>query len=186
MCFLGFSCSNFWNVFSFPSSKRRISEGSQLFGQTCSVFRMKSAVRFVWIGASSRLRRRRSASCCRPEAGSSAWRRAGGGAVVGWTWFWSDTPTWSTASRRKEPSLEHFLLVVSPCSSTEWFSICAESLWPNWISWTPCQRLKWVWLTRWTENPFRASQVSSSCYSKGLPGSFRHPLLSFVKSIICF
>lgn len=48
--------------------------------------------------------------CYSPEGKSLVWRQAGGGAVVGWTWFWSDTPTWSMASLRKDP----FRLLFSP------------------------------------------------------------------------
>lgn len=47
-----------------------------------------------------------------PEGESLEWRRAGGGVVVGWTWFWLDMPTWSMASLRKEPS-HHFRILSS-------------------------------------------------------------------------
>lgn len=50
------------------------------------------------------LLRRRPGICYRVEAESSVWPRAEGGVVVGWTWFWSDMPTWSMASLRKEHS----------------------------------------------------------------------------------
>lgn len=56
---------------------------------------------------------RRLATCCSPEGGSLVWRRTGSAAVAGWTWFWSDTPTWSTASLRKAQSL--LLVLLSVC-----------------------------------------------------------------------
>lgn len=48
--------------------------------------------------------------CYNPEGERLVWRRAERGAVVGWTWFWSDMPTWSMASLRKEPVFQIYIL----------------------------------------------------------------------------
>lgn len=119
-----------------------------------------------------------------PEGESLEWRRAGGGVVVGWTWFWSDTPTWSMASLRKEPShrfrilssSSHLLMLLLHLQFIHkhhhalWLPIVirinratccffAGLLWRSWTFWTRCQRLKWAWPIRLMENLYLVSPV---------------------------
>lgn len=117
---------------------------------------------------------RRPGHCYSPEGESSAWRRAERGVVDGWTWSWSDTPTWSTASPRKEPS--HHFSILSPSAdgitqipvkllSSELNRVTcflAELPWRSWTFWTRCQRLKWAWPIRLMANLYQVSLVGHS------------------------
>lgn len=113
---------------------------------------------------------RRSETCYSQEAGSSAWRRAGGDVVVGWTWFWSDTPTWSTASLRKEPS-ERFTLVSAADVTlhTHWLTNARLSFvelpWRSWTFWTRYLRSKWAWPIKSMDNLCLVSPVGYSHFN---------------------
>lgn len=124
---------------------------------------------------------RRLGTCYSPKGKSLVWRRAERGVVDGWTWFWSDTLTWSMASLRKEPS--HLFRILSlpadvntqfrhelhhaldcPLSSelSRVTSSLAELPWRSWTFWTHWRRLKWAWPIRLMDNLYQVSQVGLS------------------------